>query len=60
MMDPGYIVIDPESQPVPLDRGWGLVCSFLVMLVATWGAFRLGASPTTTRATRPASTLIVP
>jgi hypothetical protein len=41
MMDPGFIQIETEPEPVPLARGWGLICDFLVMLVATWGAFRL-------------------
>lgn len=41
MMDPGYIMLDAVSPPVPLSRPWGLVGSFLMMLVATWGAFRL-------------------
>jgi hypothetical protein len=41
MMDPGYILIESEPDPVPLTRGWGLICDFLVMLAATWGAFRL-------------------
>lgn len=41
MMDPGFILVETEPEPVPLARGWGLVCDFLLMLVATWGAFRL-------------------
>lgn len=41
MMDPGYIQVDTESQPVALTRGWGLIGGFFVMLAATWGVFRL-------------------
>jgi hypothetical protein len=41
LIDPGFILVDTEPDPVPLSRGWGLICDFLTMAVATWGAFRL-------------------
>jgi hypothetical protein len=41
MMDPGFIPIDEPELPVSISRAWGLPSAFVVMLVTTYGAWRL-------------------
>jgi hypothetical protein len=41
MIDPGFIPIDETEMPVSISRAWGLTSTLIVMLVTTYGAWRL-------------------
>jgi hypothetical protein len=41
LIDPGFIPIDEPELPVSISRAWGLTSTVIVMLVTTYGAWRL-------------------